>query len=350
MPKILISYRRSDSAAMAGRISDRLIARYGPDSVFLDIDNIPFAIDFRDHVRETLKRSDVVLAVVGPRWRGVSDGHVRLQDEDDPVRVEIELAIQAGIPIFPVLVDGAAMPHASELPDSLKRFAFINAAPVDTGRDFHQHVDRLIRSLDQMLGASAEASAPLHPPSGGVLDRLRSSFPWAVAGVLAVPFGAAYWELTPPWPPRVEIATAILQAVTFTLSQHRLRVASNAAINRMILAAAVVLGLATTAYLIAGSLYIYQAPTTKERWVKGYACTPQAQAAYQDKCPYLGVDEQRAAEYEAERLWTVQSIAVVKVALVAVWLAACIALAVLIANVLAYYMRGQAAIPRVASG
>jgi hypothetical protein len=115
MPKILISYRRSDSAAMAGRICDRLIARYGAGSVFLDIDNIPFAIDFRDHVRDTLKHSDVVLAVVGPRWRGAGVGHGRLDDADDPVRVETELAMQAGIPIFPVLVDGATMPPAADL-------------------------------------------------------------------------------------------------------------------------------------------------------------------------------------------------------------------------------------------
>jgi hypothetical protein len=362
MPKILISYRRSDSAAMAGRICDRLIARYGPDSVFLDIDNIPFAIDFRDHVRDTLKQSDVVLAVVGPRWRGAGEGHVRLEDADDPVRVEIELAITAGIPIFPVLVDGATMPQAPDLPDSLKRFAFINAAPVDTGRDFHQHVDRLIRSLDQMLGA--KAGAPAHAPpsqagqadgekkpvSSGVLDRLRSPFPWAIAGVVAVPFGAAYGEFTPPWPPHVEIATAILQAVTFTLSRHRLRTASTAAINRMIAAAAVILALASTAYLLAGSLYIYQTPTTKERWVKGFTCSPEAQMIYKDKCPYLGVDELRGAEYEAERLWTVQSIAVVKVALVALWLIACIALTILIANALVHYARAQAPAPHVPSG
>lgn len=361
MPKIIVSYRRSDSAAMAGRICDRLIARYGADSVFMDIDNIPFAIDFRDHVRDTLKRSDVVLAVVGPRWRGASEGHVRIEDEDDPVRAEIELAITTGVPIFPILVDGAAMPQASELPDSLKRFAFINAAPVDTGRDFHQHIDRLIRSLDQMLGAKAGASGPLSPsrvgfadtatkPASSLLDWLRSPVPWAFAGVIAVPFGAAYGALTPPWPPGIEIATAILQTVAFILSQHRLRLVSTAAINRMIVFAAVLLTLASTAYLFAGSIYVYQTPTTKEHWVKGYACTREAQMVYKDKCPYLGSDELRSAEYEAERLWTVQSIAVVKVALVAIWLIACLALAILISNVLVYYRRGQAAAPLAASG
>ena len=46
----------------------------------------------------------------------------------------------------------------------------------------------------------------------------------------------------------------------------------------------------------------------------------------------------------------VQSIAVVKVVLVAVWLIACIALTVLIANVLVHYLRSQAPAPLVPSG
>ena len=202
MPKILISYRRSDSAAMAGRLCDRLIAHYGAESVFLDIDSIPFAIDFRDHVRDTLQQSDVVLAVVGPRWLGAGDGHVRIHDEDDPVRIEIELALQAGIPLLPVLVDGATMPNAPSLPESLGRFAFINAAPVDTGRDFHPHVGRLIQSLDRILGPKV---GPLKAPVAGLPGRnaaphgaparvplsasawLRGPYPWAVAGALALP-------------------------------------------------------------------------------------------------------------------------------------------------------------------
>ena len=47
MPKIIISYRRSDSDAIAGRIRDRLAGYYGDDSIFMDIDNIPFGMDFR---------------------------------------------------------------------------------------------------------------------------------------------------------------------------------------------------------------------------------------------------------------------------------------------------------------
>ncbi len=366
MPKILISYRRSDSAAIAGRLCDRLIARYGLESVFLDIDSIPFAIDFRDHVRATLRESDVVLAVVGTRWLGASDEHVRIHDEDDPVRVEIEGALQAGIPLLPVLVDGATMPKAPDLPVSLQRFAFINAAPVETGRDFHQHVDRLIRSLDQILGPKLAApstprateAAPGNdagrPPAaavistGGLQQALRSPYPWAVAAVIALPFAAAYGALTPPWPPGVEIVTAMLEAVAFVLANHWLRPASRAAINRVIVATSIALAIASCAYMLAASVYIYQVPTTKERWVKGYACSQEAQLIYKDKCPHLGVDELRGAEYEAERLWSVQSIATVKVALVAMWLVAFISVATLIAGMLVHHAQQRNAAARPA--
>ena len=84
--------------------------------------------------------------------------------------------------------------------------------------------------------------------------------------------------------------------------------------------------------------------------MKGFTCSPEAQMIYKDKCPYLGVDELRGAEYEAERLWTVQSIAVVKVALAALWLIACIALTILISNALVHYTRGQAPAPLAPSG
>jgi TRAP-type mannitol/chloroaromatic compound transport system substrate-binding protein len=163
MPRIVISYRRSDSAAMAGRIFDRLHAHYGDQSMFMDIDNIPFGTDFRRFIKDTIGQSDVLVAVVGPRWLGPRDaGGPRIHDATDPVRLEIEGALQGGLPIIPVLVDGAQMPGDEELPDNLKDFAFINAAPVDIGRDFRAHVDRLIRGIDDIL---AKAAAPATEPS-----------------------------------------------------------------------------------------------------------------------------------------------------------------------------------------
>jgi TIR domain len=151
MPKIVISYRRSDSSAIAGRIFDRLTAHYGEDSVFMDVDHIPFGIDFRAHIQETLMQADVLLAVIGPDWLGVNDaGAVRVQEKTDPVRVEIETAMARKMPIIPVLVDGATMPDSAMLPAEFGNFAYLNAAEVATGRDFRTHIERLIGALDRI--------------------------------------------------------------------------------------------------------------------------------------------------------------------------------------------------------
>jgi hypothetical protein len=110
MSKIIISYRRADSAAIAGRIFDRLVSHYEDDAVFMDVDKIPFGTDFREHIRKVLLEGDILLAVIGPNWLGKSsDGTSRIKDEADPVRVEIESALRQKTRMIPVLVDGATM-------------------------------------------------------------------------------------------------------------------------------------------------------------------------------------------------------------------------------------------------
>ena len=40
---------------MAGRIFDRLAQHFGKTSLFIDIDNVPFGVDFRKHIDDALK-------------------------------------------------------------------------------------------------------------------------------------------------------------------------------------------------------------------------------------------------------------------------------------------------------
>ena len=56
MSKILISYRRDDSADVTGRIYDRLIQQFGSRAIFKDVDSIPFGVDFRKHLDEQVAR------------------------------------------------------------------------------------------------------------------------------------------------------------------------------------------------------------------------------------------------------------------------------------------------------
>jgi hypothetical protein len=74
MAKIFLSYRRQDSAGIAGRIYDRLRAHFGDDTVFMDIDSIPFGVDFREHIGAAVGQCDVVLERSGPGRPTPTDG------------------------------------------------------------------------------------------------------------------------------------------------------------------------------------------------------------------------------------------------------------------------------------
>jgi hypothetical protein len=158
MPRITISYRRDDSGVITGRVFDRLVARYGRDAIFRDIDDVPFGVDFRTHIDQVLASTDVVIAVVGPNWAGPSASQSRLSNEADPVRVEIETVLRKKLPLIPVLVLSAVMPSVTQLPKNLKDFAYRNAVELDAGQNFDVGMARLIRAIDGILGLTAEAA------------------------------------------------------------------------------------------------------------------------------------------------------------------------------------------------
>ncbi|MGZ5724850.1 MAG: toll/interleukin-1 receptor domain-containing protein [Caldimonas sp.] len=115
MAEIFLSYRRQDSQSAAGRLADRLTEHFSPARVFRDHDSIAAGDDFVESIRRSVESSTVLLVVLGPRWLGASDasGRRRLDDAGDFVRLEIELALAAGVAVVPVLVEDAAMPAAT---------------------------------------------------------------------------------------------------------------------------------------------------------------------------------------------------------------------------------------------
>jgi hypothetical protein len=159
MPRITISYRRDDSLDITGRIFDRLASHFGREAVFRDIDSIPLGSDFRRHIERVLDESDIILAIVGPRWIGPDNEYPRLASPADPVRLEIETALRKEKPLIPVLVSRAVMPRTEVLPASLHDFVYRHAVQVDSGQDFDVHVGRLIRAIERLLLIDEERTA-----------------------------------------------------------------------------------------------------------------------------------------------------------------------------------------------
>jgi TIR domain len=159
MPRITLSYRRSDSLDITGRIFDRLAAHFGREAVFRDIDNIPVGVDFRRHIGGVLNETDIILAVVGPHWMGPSPEQNRLINPADPVRVEIEIALRIDKPLIPVLVSNATMPSPERLPESVQDFSYRNAMEIDSGQDFENDVRRLISSIETTISPPKDPAA-----------------------------------------------------------------------------------------------------------------------------------------------------------------------------------------------
>ena len=130
--QMFISYRRDDSAGWSGRLFDRLKDHFPSNQIFMDVDTIDLGVDFVEAVEEVVCACDVLIAVIGSRWLASSDrrGRRRLDIPEDLVRLEIATALKRGIRVVPVLVEGAVMPEAGELPDDLKALVRRNALEI----------------------------------------------------------------------------------------------------------------------------------------------------------------------------------------------------------------------------
>ena len=139
---VFVNYRRDDSEAITGRIDDHLRTAFGNTDVYRDIDSIPPGVDFVKHLQISLQQCDVCVAILGARWLSP-----RLEDQDDFVRLELETALSRGIPLIPVLVEGAHLPSAERLPTTLLPLLRRQAVRIDSGADFHVHVRRLVQAI-----------------------------------------------------------------------------------------------------------------------------------------------------------------------------------------------------------
>lgn len=170
---IFVSYRRDDARQAAGRLADGLIEHFGDANIFRDIEGIELGVDFVDALNRALEACVVMLVLIGPRWLDIRDakGQRRLDDPRDWIRQEISTALQRGIRVVPVLIDGTPLPDEEALPEDLQPLVRRQALEIADSR-WRGDMQRLAETLARVPGldlkrpaAAAAVSAPSPAPS-----------------------------------------------------------------------------------------------------------------------------------------------------------------------------------------
>ncbi|MEV7924304.1 MULTISPECIES: toll/interleukin-1 receptor domain-containing protein [unclassified Kitasatospora] len=118
MPDIFINYRTGDEEGTATLLERELSRRFGSDRVFRASKSIEAGQKFPQALITAVRRSSVLLPVIGLRWMEASsaDGSRALDNPEDWTRREIIEAFESGALIVPVLVDRAPRLKRADLP------------------------------------------------------------------------------------------------------------------------------------------------------------------------------------------------------------------------------------------
>jgi hypothetical protein len=236
--RVFISYRRDDAAGYAGRLEEALERQLGRGSVFRDLLDIAPGEDFARTIDQRLARAQAVLVLIGPRWAGAdAAGARRIDDERDFVRLEVRAALQSSAQVVPVLLAGAALPSAAELPEPLKPLLQRNAM---TLADAHWAADvqRLLQAIGMapqrrritrwLLGACALGAAlaggwwalrapPAVPPTAAPISAPISA---PIVAADAVPQPDSAQRLLGQWSAQVRYAWGDSHQERFEFKRH----------------------------------------------------------------------------------------------------------------------------------
>ena len=163
--KIFLSYRRDDSSGYTELLFSKLAGHYGQPAVFRDIHAIHPADRFREVIQASLSECAIVFVVMSKQWTNITDadGARRLEQPDDIVCWEIASALDhEGLKVLPILVGGATMPRAEELPASIRALASITAHEM-SDRRWDYDFEELVRFINTTAPVSIPPTIDINP-------------------------------------------------------------------------------------------------------------------------------------------------------------------------------------------
>ena len=182
---VFISYRRGDAGPYARLLKEHLRGRLPDTPVFMDLDSIEAGVDFAEVIESAVGSCAVLVALIGPKWLATTDeeGNRRLDDPDNYVRLELRTALERGLRVLPVLVDGARAPEQRQLPGDLRRLAGLNQLETSYGRFEYAEarLEGIIQRLVQKVPAGGDANPEAYPgayvPSSSTTHSLDLGIP-----------------------------------------------------------------------------------------------------------------------------------------------------------------------------
>ena len=150
MSGIFVSYR-DDTAHSAGRLGSFLGARVGREHIFT-ADSIEVGASAVAATRDAVAACDILIAIIGPEWLASADdqGRRTIDQDDDLVAAEIATALQQKMVLVPVLVEGAEMPAAEDLPEKIRGLAQRQSVRLDH-MTFRSDAAQLLGSVESAL-------------------------------------------------------------------------------------------------------------------------------------------------------------------------------------------------------
>jgi TIR domain len=148
---IFINYR-DDAAGWSVALDEELSRHFGRDNVFRASRSVRPSEDFHERILASVCGCAVLVALINPQWFARdSFGKRRIDAATDWVRREIAAALAVGVPVVPILLDGAPNPADEDLPEELAalgRRQYIRLHHRNAQEDLRRIVDELARFID----------------------------------------------------------------------------------------------------------------------------------------------------------------------------------------------------------
>ncbi|MBA2643723.1 MAG: TIR domain-containing protein [Actinobacteria bacterium] len=160
--RIFVCYRREETRWAARALAQSMDQGLSDIELFIDVDRRAIAVgeNWRTRIETAIDASDVAIVLIGDRWFEIadSDGLRKLDNPDDPVRLELEQALKRDLVVIPVRLDEARMPRAADLPASISEVVFRQGMELRHSR-WDDDVQSLLESVDGLRSGLLEKRA-----------------------------------------------------------------------------------------------------------------------------------------------------------------------------------------------